>query len=239
MDHDGRNTPGMKQRRRAAVRGGLRQLGRDGSVIVEFAIVGPVFFLMLLFVFDTAYDLFLQEVLESSLAVAARDMQIGASQNATATGTTTSFTGAYFCPSALGLLNCNNLYIRVEALDTSSTTTCADVYDATTGTLPLSSSTPATLQLATFTSENGAGAGGTIPPPATPCDPTSQIGYCNPGANEFVLMTAIYVAPSFLNGLLPNTAVYTYGGTDVRAQLASTAFQTEYFSTDKTRPSPC
>lgn len=205
--------------------------------MVEYAIVGPVFFLMLLFVFEVAYDLFLQEVLESALAVAARQMQIGASQDATGTGTT-SFTAADVCPSAFGLLNCNSLYVRVEVLNTAQTSTCADVYNATTGTLPLSAGAPAMLQLAAYTSQNGPGTGGPNPT-ATACDPTAQIGYCNPGPDEFVLLTAIYTAPSFLNGLLPNTSIYTYGGHDVRAQLASTAFQTEYFSADKTRPSPC
>jgi Flp pilus assembly protein TadG len=214
----------------------IRGSARAGAVLVEFAIVGPVFLMMMMFVFEIAYDLFLQEVLESALAVTARQMQIGATQDAAATGAG-SFTAAYFCPNSFGFLNCNNLYVRVEVLNTSQTSSCADVYQATTGGLPLSGGAPATLQLAAFTSTLGAGIGGTAA--ATPCDPAAQTGYCNPGSDEFVLLTAIYVAPSFLNGMLPNTAIYTYGGHDVRAQLASTAFQTEYFADDKLRPSPC
>jgi hypothetical protein len=201
--------------------------------MVEFAIVGPVFFFLLFMVFEISYDLFLQAVLNSSLAVTGRQMQINTTQNATPTGTS-SFTAAYFCPNSFGFLNCNNLYIRDEIINTSTTSTCTDLYYATTGVLPVSGGV---LQLGSFTSQNGFGAGGTVS--VTNCDASSTTGYCNPGPSEMVLLTAIYVAPSFLNGLMPGTQVYKYNGNYVRAQLASTAFETEAYTASAARPNPC
>ncbi len=201
-----------------------------GSVMVEFAIVAPFFFFMLFFVFEIAYDQFLQEVLESSLAFTARQMQIGTAQlqsgaNDIDLTTPATFTPQYFCPNAFGFLDCPNLFVRVEILNTDFTGACTDVYQATTGVLPV---TKGVLNLGSFSSENGTGSGAAIAP--SPCDINAAQGYCSPSSNEFVLLTAIYIAPSFLNGLLPNAEIYKYKGHDVRAQFASTAFQTENFT---------
>ena len=213
----------------AKLKPGNRRLRRDrrGSMMVEFAIVGPVFFFLLLFVFEIAYDQFLQEVLESSLAATARQMQIGTAQlqtNSSNLTTPPTFMSQYFCPNTFGFLNCNNLFVRVETLSTNFTNSCTDVYQATTGTLPVSGNT---LELGSFSSKNGNGAGTAIS--TSSCDTNTGQGYCSPSGNEFVLVTAIYVGPSFLNGLLPNTEIYQYNGRDVRAQFAAAAFQTENF----------
>lgn len=203
---------------------------RRASTIVEFAIAGPVFFFLLLFVFEIAYDQFLQEVLESSLAATARQMQVGTSQLQTGANnidltTPSSFMTQYFCPNSFGFINCNNLFVRVEILNTTFPTSCSDVYQATTGALPITGNT---LNLGSFSGVNGAGAGATVG--TTPCDTNTGQGYCSPSRNEFVLVSAVYVGPSFLNGFLPNTQIYKYNGRDVRAQFASDAFQTENFN---------
>ncbi len=211
---------------------------RRAAVVIEFAIAGPVFFLLLFVVFEVSYDLFLQGVLNGSLAMAGREMQVDQTATATPTGAG-SFTAAYFCPNAWGFLNCNNLFVRVEVISAALTNSaCVDLYQSTTGGLPVANGT---LNLAAFTSENGAGGSAS---PGT-CDEITgsgnngALGYCNPGPDELVLLSAIYVAPSFLNGLLPGTTAYKYNGSLVRAQLASTAFQTESFTASASRPDPC
>jgi Flp pilus assembly protein TadG len=224
------------KRLRAALRSRLPASWRDtrASVMVEFAIVGPVFILLLLVVFQVAYDLFLQEVLDSTLAVTARQMQINQTQTATATGSG-SFTAAYFCPNSFGFVNCNNVYVRVETVSTARTNAaCLDVYQMTTGELPVSNGQ---LGLSSFTSESGAGTGPAAP--ISSCDTNSGTGYCNPAGQEFVILTAIYVGPSFLNGYLPGTQAYKYNGHLVRAQMASTGFETESYTALPSRPSPC
>jgi len=226
----------MVKRLRSALRSRLPASWRStrASVMVEFAIVGPVFILLLLVVFQVAYDLFLQEVLDSTLAVTARQMQINATQSATATGST-SFATGYFCPNSFGFVNCNNVFVRVETVSTALTdSSCLDVYQMTTGQLPV---TNGQLGLASFTSNTGLGTGAAVP--ASSCDTNSGTGYCNPAGQEFVILTVIYVGPSFLNGYLPGTQAYRYNGHLVRAQLASTAFETEDYTALASRPSPC
>jgi Flp pilus assembly protein TadG len=213
-----------------------RGFARDqrGVAMVEFAICAPVFFLMLFFVFEVAYDMFLQEVLNSALAFTARQMQVGETQQATATGPN-SFDAAYFCPNAFGFLNCENLFVRVEVIDSSFANGCTDLYQATTGDLPVSNGT---LQLGSFTNEDGIGKGAKIS--AVPaCDLSTGQGYCNPTNSQLVILSAIYVAPSFLNGLLPGTQAYKYNSQYVRAQLATSAFQTEDFAPVTKPVDPC
>jgi Flp pilus assembly protein TadG len=216
----------------------LRRLlaSRRSNVTVEFAIVGPVFLFLLLFVFEIAYDNFLQEVLDSATAFSARQMQIGLSQNSTSGA---DFLNKYLCPNGFGLLNCNGVFVRVEVLNSSQSSTCADVYNATTGNLPVSgnASTGYTLQLGSFAGTQGAGAG-TSTSPST-CDTTSSQGYCNPGPSEFVLLTTIYVGPSFMNGLIPTSRLYTYNGSPVRAQMSGSAFETDNFTASPATSTGC
>jgi hypothetical protein len=206
---------------------------RRGAAALEFAICGPIFLLLLFFVFEISYDLFLQECLNSALAFSARQMQIGTTQESAASGGN-SFISAYLCPDAFGFLNCKNLYLRVEVINSSFTTDCTDLYQVTTGELPI---TNGVLQLGSFSSVNGAGIGTQIA--STTCDSTAGQGVCNPTDSELVLLTAVYLGPSFLNGLLPGAQTYSYNGSDVRAQLASTAFQTEDFTPVTNPPDPC
>jgi hypothetical protein len=213
---------------------------RRASVILEFAIAGPAFFLLLFAVFEVSYDLFLQGVLDGALALTSRQMQVDSTVNATATGSN-SFTAAWFCPNSFGFLNCNNLFVRVEVISAALTNSaCVDLYQSTTGDLPVANGV---LDLAAYTNETGMGGGGTASPGScdeiTGAGDNGALGYCNPGPNELVLLSAIYVAPSFLNGLLPGTQAYKYNGRLVRAQFASAAFETESFTPTASRAAPC
>jgi hypothetical protein len=187
--------------------------------MVEMALVGPVVLLFLLVIFEVAYDQFLQGALQSTVELTAHEMQVGGTLN---TASAAAFLTNDFCPNTTGgLLNCNNVYIRVEQFNTSS---CTDFYDATSALLPVEGHA---LQLGDYAGLNAA-AGDPVGP--ANCDAsTPGTGFCNPGPSEEIILTAIYLAPTFLMGLLPGNAV-TYQGGAVRALMTTSGFETESFT---------
>jgi len=199
-------------------------MGRRASFALEFAMVGPVFFLLLFTAFEISYDLLCQEVLNNALQYCARQVQVGNAQ----TASSSSFVSTYFCPFDGGVLNCNNVFIRVEEVsftDTNATTAngCTDYYDATTGGAPVVNGV---LQLGLYYS--GAGTQGQGSNTGnTKCD--TATGFVDPPAQACVLMSAVYVAPSFLGGLVLNRT--KYNGQYVRPLFSSAAFVTEPFNT--------
>lgn len=212
------------------------RLGRRAAFAVEFAMVAPIFLLLLFIVFEVSYDLFMQEVLDNTLQFTARQVQIGNTQAAS----NATFVSQFFCPNDGGLLNCNNLFVRVQQVTFTqgsctnlATTATGDFYDATNGQTPVSGGV---LQLGGY--YNGAGVTGTgstigLSPCATA---NSSSGFCNAGPQEMILMTAVYVAPSFLNGMVLNRI--QYNGHFVRAQQSTAAIVTEAFS-NKVAVNPC
>jgi Flp pilus assembly protein TadG len=207
-------------------------LTRDkrSAITVELAIVAPFFLTFLFMLFEVAYDQFIQGVLESTTQYTAYQVQTG---NANATSAQT-FIDNNMCPNAIAhLLGCNNLYVRVQQFNASA---CQDFYDATSGNIPVSGGV---LQLGDYAGET-TGIGGNVGP--TNCENTSGgstgNGFCNAGPNEYILMTAIYIMPTFLYALIPGQS-YSYGGHLIRAALATTAFYTENFTPPTANTSPC
>jgi hypothetical protein len=209
---------------------------RRGAFALEFAMVAPIFFLLLFVVFEVSYDLFMQEVLDNALQSTARMVQIGKTQSSI----NSNFVSTYFCPNDNGLLNCNNLFVRIQEVTFTqgsctnlSSTKIGDYYDATTGTVPISGGV---LQLGDYYSGAGTvGTGANIG--LSPCaSPNSSSGFCDAGASEMILMTAVYVAPSFLDGMVLNKV--KYNGQYVRAQTSTAAFVTEPFAL-LSPPNPC
>ncbi len=205
--------------------------------MTEFAVVGPIFFILLFFCFDTAYTLFLQGVLDTALQATARSIQVGTTA-AEASTTGQLMVSNLLCPNTLGLINCNSLYIRVERLNE---TTCPggtqDIWNDTNGTLPIyTGSQGTTLGLSLYSSENAATGSGTTPTGANPgpgaCD--SNTGFCYPlgsassSGSEFIILSAVYVTPSFLGGLAPQRLYYN--GNIVRAVFSQAAFITEDYT---------
>jgi len=212
--------------------GWLRRLVKErrASTMVEFAIVGPVFFLFLLVVFEVAYDAYLQEVLDTAVQATARQVQTGTAQPTSEA----NLASGVLCPNALGLLNCNNLFVRVERLDNSAAAcpggnAAQDIYNATDGHIPVSNG-QLNLSLYGGTSSGGAYAG------PTNCQ-NGTGGFCVAGPSasgkpEFIILSAVYLAPSFLHRLVSNTV--TYQGSVVRAVFSTSAFVTEGFTSTTT-----
>jgi Flp pilus assembly protein TadG len=190
--------------------------------MVEFAIIAPVFLLVLFLVFEVAYDQYLGVVLQATVQNLAHQIQIGDA----AGETEASFLNNQYCANTNQtgtLLGCNNLFLRVQRFNPSKT--CTDLYSATQGTLPVDASG---LELGDYFNAAGGGQGAALGPPTT-CTTNTGIAYCDAGANQTIILTGIYVSPSLIMGLIKGSA-YSYNKALVVAQIASVGFQTENFS---------
>ena len=168
---------------------------------LEFAILSIPFFMTMLFILEVSYDLYCQEALDFGLHQAVRLIQTGNAQNL-ANGN--AFVSQYFCPSLKGLLECgSSLYVKVQKITLAPN---SDFYTYTDGKVPVSGS-----QL------NLIGYGNT--------------DFCNSGPNQAIVVSAIYVGPSFIAGFLPNVlSVIGPAGTRVHATLATTGLVTEGYT---------
>jgi hypothetical protein len=196
-------------------------------VIVETAICAPLFFVLLFCAFDLAYAGFIQAVLESTLATTAQQVAVGETTAATAA----NFISGYACKDSEGLLNCNSLYIRVQNFSPNAST-CSDYYAATTGLPPV---TATTAELSDYVGTT-AGTGGQIGSVA--CSTSGTAAFCDPLPKQKIIMSAVYLTPSFLRNLLPHSAYY-YNGQLSHVAYATIAFETENFSIVGEEPAPC
>jgi Flp pilus assembly protein TadG len=84
-----------------------------GSAAIEFAFVAPVFFMLLLGIFEAGIMFFAQTLLQSGLSDMARMIRTGQTQSA---GTSQADFRTQFCAKISQLLGCDaNLVIDVEA----------------------------------------------------------------------------------------------------------------------------
>jgi Flp pilus assembly protein TadG len=96
------------------------QRNRNASALVQFALVAPLFFVLLFAVVETAIMFFASQVLETITQESARAIQTGQAQN----GQLAACGGApctqatfktYVCGQIpAGLFNCNNIFVDVE-----------------------------------------------------------------------------------------------------------------------------
>ena len=184
-------------------RGRRRSLWADQrcATALEFAILSVPFLMMVLFIMEISYDLYTQAALDSGMQNAIRQIQTGNAQNVT---NAQAFVTKYVCPNMTAVLNCSkNIYLNVQAQTFSSSYT--DYYGSTTGNLPMIGNT---LDLSGF----GAGA------------------FCNGQPNQYLLLTAVYVGPTFVGGLLPRVISEVYQNGLVHATLSTAAVVLEDFT---------
>ncbi len=201
-----------------------RRNPRGGAVALEFAILAIPFFMWILYIFELSYDLFTQEALDYALQGAVRQIQTGQAQNTNGS----AFVQTDFCGATKGLLECNNIWVSVQAVPTypaqdattGNATNSAGMLDYSsptlaTGALPVNGDT---LNLGNYVS--GASLASATPPAA----------FCNASGGQAILISAIYIGPSFISGLLPGVlSVMLPGGGTVHATLATAGFVTEPF----------
>jgi Flp pilus assembly protein TadG len=86
-----------------------RSLARDekGAVAVEFAILAIPFFMLIFAIIETSMTFFAQQILESALQDATRQIRTGQSQTATPAWNKTEFRKA-ICDSTFGLFECTS-----------------------------------------------------------------------------------------------------------------------------------
>jgi len=196
--------------------------------MVETAICLPVFLILLMFIFELGYDAFIQMALEDALQTTADQVEVGA----TSTATSANFISNYVCPDANGLLNCNNLYIWVENYSPSL---CTDFYSATTGIAPVYSN--GNVELSNYLGNNGiTGTGGNSGNIA--CSTSGTTPFCDPLPTQQIILSAVYLAPSFLQRLLPNGS-YSYNGSAYHVAFDTIGFETENFTLSATEPAAC
>jgi Flp pilus assembly protein TadG len=98
-----------------SVRNALRLFRRNrrGSAAVEFALVAPVFFALLIGIIETAIIFFASQVLETVTQESARAILIGQAQTE---GLTQAQFQTYVCSQIPALFfNCNNVHVDVES----------------------------------------------------------------------------------------------------------------------------
>lgn len=84
---------------------------RQGATVVEFALIAPPFFALLIAVFEMTLYLFAQQTLQNAAVEAGRLIMTGQAQNA---NTTQSQFANEVCPMVQALFNCDNLMINVQ-----------------------------------------------------------------------------------------------------------------------------
>lgn len=186
---------------------GRHRLARDlgATTSLEFAILSVPFFLLLLFIFELSYDLYTQEALDAALHVAVRQIQTGRAQNL-ASGS--DFVANYLCPAARGLLECGtHMYVKVTRI---AFTGNQDFYDWTDGKIPVAGNA---LDLAGggYVTSGGADT------------------FCNSQPGQAILVSVLYLGPSFIGGILPKILSVTSNGATVHATLSTTGGVTEFF----------
>lgn len=73
------------------------------------------FFALLLFLVEIGYDFFAQVSLDYGVQTAARQVQVGAAQDA---ATVADFKAKYLCPSLSGLLPCSSVVVDIQPVAT-------------------------------------------------------------------------------------------------------------------------
>jgi hypothetical protein len=118
------------------------------------------------------------------------------------------------------------MFIRVESINQTSCPGGAgapDLWDATDGNMPASGGA---LALGLYGGLGGTGG------PTTCQNSSSSTGFCIAGSSVnspvLIVLSAVYVSPSFVGKLMPGT--YTYNGAAVDAVFSSAAFITEGFT---------
>ena len=171
---------------------------------LEFAILAVPMFTFILLIFEVSYDLFTQEALDAGLHQAVRAIQTGRAQNVL---NGNDFVNRYMCPSMGGLLECGtHVYIKVQKISFATNQDYYTVPNGATGVIPLSGNT---VDLTGYGSTN----------------------FCNSSPGQVTLVSAIYLGPTFLGGLLPGMfSVYAPGGSLVHATLSTTGLVTEDYT---------
>jgi Flp pilus assembly protein TadG len=176
---------------------------RHASVPMEFAILAVPFFAMMLGLMEMGYDLFVQAALNTVVAEAAREIQVGKVVGYRGE-TSDELKNDVICPNLHGLLYCPNITVGVEPIPTGQ-----DFYTARD---------LITYTAAAGTTDNGTTTGGEV---------------CTGAAGQLILLAAWYNGPTFVGRLIPifGSVVKVQGvSRRVHVTYATAGFVDEYFA---------
>jgi Flp pilus assembly protein TadG len=97
----------------------LRRFGERGVSSVEFAIIGSIFLMLLLAIFELGYIVFVQSVLDSSARSAARQIRTGQAQ---ASGNAQNNFQTNLCTDVSSIIGCGSLIYQVQQFPNWSAT---------------------------------------------------------------------------------------------------------------------
>jgi Flp pilus assembly protein TadG len=100
---------------------------RQGAAALEFAIVAPIFLVLLFAILETALMFFASQVLETVTQQSARMILTGQAQNANYTQQNFQ---TYVCSQIPALFNCNNISVDVQSYNSFSQVTFPNQIDA-------------------------------------------------------------------------------------------------------------
>jgi len=100
---------------------------RKGTAALEFALVAPVFLVLLFAILETALMFFASQVLETITQESARTILTGQAQNSNYQA---SDFHTYVCNQIPALFSCNNIYVDVESYSSFSAITFSNRIDA-------------------------------------------------------------------------------------------------------------
>jgi Flp pilus assembly protein TadG len=188
-----------------------RGLGRRGHVALEFAAAALPLMVLLLGTMEVGYDLYVQEALDNAVETAARSVQVGI-KSGSANEKSSSFAAAAVCPALRALLDCNLIVVGVAPLP-SNAGVQYDYYTAPAAGLPTGHFL---LSLGTQGGSSGAaGPNGTI---------------CTGTAGQLMLLTAWYIGPTFVGGLIPAFATTAFNSQLQHITSSSAGFVNERFA---------
>jgi Flp pilus assembly protein TadG len=197
-----------------------RGLGRRGHVALEFAAAAIPLMVLLLGTMEVGYDLYVQEALDNAVETAARSVQVG-SDTGTNNENSGTFAKAAVCPALRALLNCSQIVVAVEPLP-SSNNLQYDYYTA-----PAQGSNTGHYVLSLGSQGGSSGAAGSS-------------GCINTGtAGQMMLITAWYIGPTFVGGLIPAFATNAFNNHLQHITSASAGFVNEQFSGGQSQGAGC
>lgn len=114
----------------------------SGSAIVEFAMIAPIFFLLLFAIMEVGIIFFAQSTLQHATEVVGRLIRTGQVQGQSLTQTQVR---QIICNNAAPIIPCDgNLYVDVEAFTNFSTVVFSPPLDANGNIIPLNNFQPGT-----------------------------------------------------------------------------------------------
>lgn len=116
----------------------------DGVTIIEFALVGPIFFLLIGATIETALVFFASATLDNAVLESSRLLRTGQSEYI---DSQSNYRDA-LCGHLYGIFNCNELRVSVRTLSDFNSFTTTDPIDPNTGAWTISNNFPASGSVA-------------------------------------------------------------------------------------------